>query len=115
MTVYAYDGHEPHIGHGCFVAPTAAVIGMVTLHDRASVWFSAVLRGDYEPISIGAGVVRRSGSKRVFYSSMRGNSVPTSPRAAPAFSCRVAGVQTTLASNESPSISSARSADAGIT
>ncbi|HHN66467.1 MAG TPA: gamma carbonic anhydrase family protein [Thermopetrobacter sp.] len=55
MTVYAYDGHEPHIGHGCFVAPSAAVIGMVTLKERASVWFSAVLRGDYEPIVIGAG------------------------------------------------------------
>lgn len=39
----------------CFVAPTAVVIGRVTLAERASLWFNAVLRGDQEPITIGAG------------------------------------------------------------
>lgn len=42
-------------GEGHFIAPNAAVIGHVTLGDRASVWFSCVLRGDVESIRIGAG------------------------------------------------------------
>ena len=36
-----------------FVADSAAVIGSVILKHQASVWFSAVLRGDLEPITIG--------------------------------------------------------------
>lgn len=38
-----------------FVADNAAVIGSVILKNQASVWFSAVLRGDLEPITIGEG------------------------------------------------------------
>ncbi len=41
-------------GEGHFIAPTAAVIGDVTLHDSVSVWFSCVLRGDAERIAVGA-------------------------------------------------------------
>lgn len=41
-------------GGGHFIAPNAAVIGNVILGDGASVWFSAVIRGDNEPIRIGA-------------------------------------------------------------
>jgi carbonic anhydrase/acetyltransferase-like protein (isoleucine patch superfamily) len=37
-----------------WIAPNAAVIGKVNLANNASVWFGAVLRGDNEPISIGA-------------------------------------------------------------
>lgn len=43
------------VGSGHFIAPNAAVIGMVTLHDNSSVWFSCVLRADVERIEIGAG------------------------------------------------------------
>jgi carbonic anhydrase/acetyltransferase-like protein (isoleucine patch superfamily) len=37
-----------------FIAPTAAVMGDVTLGENASVWYGAVLRGDMAPIIIGA-------------------------------------------------------------
>lgn len=37
-----------------FIAPTAAVMGDVTLGKDASVWYGAVLRGDMAPIVIGA-------------------------------------------------------------
>jgi carbonic anhydrase/acetyltransferase-like protein (isoleucine patch superfamily) len=37
-----------------FIAPTAAVMGDVTLGEEASVWYQAVLRGDMAPIVIGA-------------------------------------------------------------
>ena len=42
-------------GDGQFVADNATLIGNVILEACASVWFGAVLRGDNEPITIGAG------------------------------------------------------------
>jgi carbonic anhydrase/acetyltransferase-like protein (isoleucine patch superfamily) len=56
MTVYAYDGVSPTLpGEGRYwVAPTADVMGRVTLGEDVSVWFGAVLRGDNEPIVIGS-------------------------------------------------------------
>jgi carbonic anhydrase/acetyltransferase-like protein (isoleucine patch superfamily) len=44
----------PNIHPSVFVAPTAAVMGEVTLGEDASVWYNAVLRGDMAPIVIGA-------------------------------------------------------------
>jgi len=42
------------VGTGQWIAPSANVIGSVTLHENASVWFNTVLRGDQDAISIGA-------------------------------------------------------------
>ncbi|KOV54439.1 anhydrase [Streptomyces sp. AS58] len=47
-------GREPKIDPESFVAPTATVIGDVTLGAGASVWYGAVVRGDVERISVGA-------------------------------------------------------------
>ncbi|MFF7312235.1 DapH/DapD/GlmU-related protein [Streptomyces sp. NPDC008137] len=47
-------GREPQVDPEAFVAPTASVIGGVTLGAGASVWYGAVLRGDVESISVGA-------------------------------------------------------------
>ncbi len=53
---YSLDGLEVTlVGSGHFIAPNAAVIGNVTLHERSSIWFSCVLRGDAERIEVGAG------------------------------------------------------------
>lgn len=54
MPLYPYLDKFPVVGEGCFVAPSAVLIGDVTLHAGASVWFGAVLRGDVSPIVIGA-------------------------------------------------------------
>ena len=44
-----------HAAEGRFwVAPNAVVLGSVHLEEDASVWFSAVLRGDNELITVGA-------------------------------------------------------------
>jgi len=49
------DGAAPKFEpSNAWIAPNAAVIGKVSLAAGASVWFGAVLRGDNEPISIGA-------------------------------------------------------------
>jgi carbonic anhydrase/acetyltransferase-like protein (isoleucine patch superfamily) len=54
VAIYEYQGKRPRIGEGCYIAPTATLIGDVTLGDGASVWFGAILRGDVSPIIIGA-------------------------------------------------------------
>ena len=41
-------------GEKHFIADNASVIGSVILENNVSVWFNAVLRGDNEPIHIGA-------------------------------------------------------------
>lgn len=53
MGCYALDGMTPDLGEDVYIAPGAHVIGRVALHDRASVWFGAVVRGDNDPIRIG--------------------------------------------------------------
>jgi carbonic anhydrase/acetyltransferase-like protein (isoleucine patch superfamily) len=42
-----------HIHPSAFIAPTAAVMGDVTVGQDASIWYHAVLRGDMAPIVIG--------------------------------------------------------------
>lgn len=43
----------PTLGKRVYIAKTAAVLGDVTLGDRASVWFNAVLRGDINRVVVG--------------------------------------------------------------
>ena len=54
MPLIPYKNKHPIIAPNCFVAPTAVLIGDVTLHEGASVWFGCVLRGDVSPIVVGA-------------------------------------------------------------
>lgn len=48
-------GHAPQLSPEAWVAPNASLIGQVSLADGASVWYSATLRAEIEPIEIGAG------------------------------------------------------------
>jgi carbonic anhydrase/acetyltransferase-like protein (isoleucine patch superfamily) len=52
--IQAFAGKTPKIGKNVFLAKTAVVIGDVEIGDGASIWYGAVLRGDMEPIRIGA-------------------------------------------------------------
>ena len=54
--IIEYKGHRPKISPKAFIAPTAVVIGDVTIGDEASIWFGAVLRSDQNsnPIVVGA-------------------------------------------------------------
>lgn len=49
-----YLGAEPVVAQSAFVAPTASVIGQVTVGAESSIWYGAVLRGDVMPIHVGA-------------------------------------------------------------
>lgn len=53
--IYALDGTAPEIDPDAWIAPGAQVIGRVRIGAGASVWFGAMLRGDNEWISVGAG------------------------------------------------------------
>lgn len=54
--IIEYRGHRPKISSKAFIAPTAVIIGDVTIGDDASIWFGAVLRSDQNenPIVVGA-------------------------------------------------------------
>jgi carbonic anhydrase/acetyltransferase-like protein (isoleucine patch superfamily) len=44
----------PRIAASAFVAPTATVIGDVEIGEQCGIWFGCVLRGDEQPIRVGA-------------------------------------------------------------
>ncbi len=46
-------GKIPQIHETAYIAPTAVIIGDVTIGERSNIWFGAVLRGDWGSIIIG--------------------------------------------------------------
>ena len=54
MPLYAIGDKEPTIHPKAFVHPDAVIIGDVRIGELASIWPSAVLRGDSSFISVGA-------------------------------------------------------------
>ncbi len=52
--IRSFRGIKPRIAASAYVDPGAHVIGDVELGERSSVWPAAVLRGDIEPIRVGA-------------------------------------------------------------
>ncbi len=44
---------EPSIPESCWLAETAVIIGDVTMGERCTIWFNAVVRGDVHHIRIG--------------------------------------------------------------
>ncbi|MBV9615126.1 MAG: gamma carbonic anhydrase family protein [Ktedonobacteraceae bacterium] len=53
MPILPFKGVWPTIADNVFIAPGAVVIGNVTIHAGASVWYNTVIRGDSAPIVIG--------------------------------------------------------------
>lgn len=49
-----YNGKRPQVAEDAFIAPTAVLIGDVTVESGASVWWGAVLRADWNSIRLGA-------------------------------------------------------------
>jgi gamma-carbonic anhydrase len=60
--LYVFEGHRPAIHPGAFVAPTAAVIGQVTVGEGSNIWYHCVLRGDTNTITIGRGTNIQDGT-----------------------------------------------------
>ena len=53
--VHRIGDRRPDVARARFIAWNAEVAGSVTLAEDTSVWFSATLRGDIEPITVGRG------------------------------------------------------------
>lgn len=62
VPLYAFEGRSPKVHPSAFIAPTAVLVGDVTVEGGASVWFNAVLRADYAPIVIREGANVQDGS-----------------------------------------------------
>jgi len=55
MPLFSFEGKSPRIHPTAFIAPTASIIGDVTVEENASVWYNAVVRADFNAIVIRRG------------------------------------------------------------
>ena len=53
MPLYEINGQKPAIGQGTWIAPSAEIIGNVTIGDHCYIGFGAIVRGDFGRIVIG--------------------------------------------------------------
>ncbi len=62
MPLFSFEGTAPTVHATAFVAPTATLVGDVTVEEGASVWYGAVVRADYAPVVIRAGANVQDGA-----------------------------------------------------
>ncbi|MFW9944292.1 MAG: gamma carbonic anhydrase family protein [Candidatus Sifarchaeia archaeon] len=55
MGLYEFEGVKPKVHPKAYVSPRASVIGSVEIGEDSSIWESAILRGDFNKITIGKG------------------------------------------------------------
>ena len=53
--IVEWQGKRPRVADSAFVAPNAVLIGDVVVGERASIWYGAVLRGDFGAIEVRSG------------------------------------------------------------
>src|ERR1700729_4405629 len=62
MQLYSFEGRAPAVGPSAWIAPTATLVGDVTVEAEASIWYGAVLRADFGPIRVRRGANVQDGS-----------------------------------------------------
>jgi len=62
MPMFSFEGLTPTVHPDAWIAPTATLIGDVTVEAGASVWYGAVLRADFGPIIVRIGANIQDGS-----------------------------------------------------
>ncbi|MCP5367415.1 MAG: gamma carbonic anhydrase family protein [Hyphomicrobiales bacterium] len=60
--ILPFRGQVPRIAPDAFIAPTATVIGDVSIGARSSIWYACVLRGDVHEIRVGEGTNIQDGT-----------------------------------------------------
>ena len=55
MPLFSFEGKSPQVHPTAFIAPTAVLVGDVTIEAHASVWYGAVLRADFSEIVVREG------------------------------------------------------------
>ncbi len=53
--IQTYKEHTPQISESAYIAPSAVIIGEVSLAGNTSVWPQVTMRGDMAPITVGEG------------------------------------------------------------
>jgi carbonic anhydrase/acetyltransferase-like protein (isoleucine patch superfamily) len=62
MPLFSFEGRAPAVSPTAWIAPTATLVGDVIIEDDASVWYGAVLRGDFGRIVVRRGANIQDGS-----------------------------------------------------
>jgi carbonic anhydrase/acetyltransferase-like protein (isoleucine patch superfamily) len=62
MPLFAFEGRAPQVSPEAWIAPTATLVGDVTVEPEASIWYGAVLRADFGPIIVRRGANIQDGS-----------------------------------------------------
>ncbi|MGH2828916.1 MAG: gamma carbonic anhydrase family protein [Actinomycetota bacterium] len=62
MPLFEFEGKRPTVHASAFVAPTATLVGDVTVEENASDWYGAVVRADYAPVVVRAGANVQDGA-----------------------------------------------------
>lgn len=62
MPLFSFEGKSPRIDPSAFIAPTATIVGDVIVEANASVWYGAVVRGDFAPIVVREGANIQDGA-----------------------------------------------------
>jgi carbonic anhydrase/acetyltransferase-like protein (isoleucine patch superfamily) len=62
MPLFSFEGLLPVVHPDAWIAPTATLVGDVTVEAGASIWYGAVLRADFGPIIVRAGANVQDGS-----------------------------------------------------
>ena len=62
MPLFAFEGRAPRVDPTAFIAPTATLIGDVTVEAGASLSFNTVLRADFGPVIVREGANVQDGS-----------------------------------------------------
>jgi len=55
MPLFSFEGKSPTVHQDAWIAPTATLVGDVTVEADASVWYGVVIRADFGPVRIRAG------------------------------------------------------------
>ena len=51
--IYPFKQWTPKLGTNTWIAPSADVVGNITMGEECSIWFGCVVRGDVHYITIG--------------------------------------------------------------
>lgn len=62
MPLFSFEDKSPTVHPTAFIAPTATLVGDVIVEEGASVWYNAVIRGDFEQVIIRAGANVQDGA-----------------------------------------------------
>jgi carbonic anhydrase/acetyltransferase-like protein (isoleucine patch superfamily) len=62
MPLFAFEGRQTTVHPDAWIAPTATLVGDVTVEAGASIWYGTVLRADFAPIVVRAGANVQDGT-----------------------------------------------------